>query len=64
MSQNSSVPDRRPTITPLPARAESGMTRRQQQIVFEQVKAQVLDTAIRYFDQSLRILKNWISDDR
>ena len=62
MSQNKSVPDRRPAITPLPARADQGMTRRQQQYLFDQVKAQVLDTATRYFDQSLRILKNWINE--
>ena len=60
-NQNSSVPERRVNIMPLP-RAEQGMTRRQQQIVFEQVKTQVLDIATHYFDLSLRVLKRWLNN--
>jgi hypothetical protein len=56
------VPERRAgDIPPLPARADEGASRRQQRLVFEQVKAQVLDTATRYFDESLRILKHWMN---
>ena len=64
MSQNSSAPERQSNIMLLPARAGQGMTRRQQRIVFEQVKVQVLDIASRYFDLSLRILKQWINSER
>ena len=63
MSQNRSVPEERRALLALPARAEEGMTRRQQQMIFEQVKGQVLDTAIRYFDLSLRIVKQWLDSD-
>ena len=63
-SQNSSVPERRPNILMLPARAEQGMSRQQRQFVFEQVKVLVLDIANRYFDLSLRIMRKWMSNDK
>jgi len=62
-SSNNSVPDRRPNVAALPVRAEQSMSRRQKQIVFEQVKTQVMDIGNRYFDLSLRVLKRWISSD-
>ena len=61
MSQDKSVPDRQ-AIAPLPARAEQGLSRREQQRVFDQIKSQVLDTATRHFDQTLRIVKNWLNE--
>ena len=64
MSLNSSVPERQTNVMSLPARAGDGMTRRQQRVVFEQVKVQVLDIATRYFDLSLRVLKRWINSGR
>jgi len=70
-SSNNSVPDRRPSsapaerrpsILPLPAR-QPNMTRKQEQRLFEQVKVQVLDTATKYFDQTLMIIKNWMKEE-
>ena len=70
-SSNNSVPDRRPATTlaerrpsilPLPAR-QPNMTRKQEQRLFEQVKVQVLDTATKYFDQTLMIIKNWMKEE-
>lgn len=70
---NQSVPDRAgarapatssPGIAQLPARAEPGATRKRQQYIFEQVKGQVLDTATRYFENSVRILKTWLADSK
>ena len=72
MSQNKFVPEkrqsldpseRRSSISPLPTRADSGMSRRQQQWVFEQVKRQVLDVANYHFDHTARIIKRWLTDD-
>ncbi len=56
------TPERRPAITPLPARADENMSRRQRQQLFEQVKNQVLDVANRHFEQTLRIIRRWLED--
>jgi len=62
MTQNSSVPERRHSVMSLPPRVEQGMSKRQRQMVFEQVKVQVQDIANRYFEMSLRVLRRWLSD--
>ena len=65
MSQNTSAPEERQSNIPrLPERAEQGITRRQQQFLFDQVKLQVLDTATRYFELSLSVLKKWLKEGR
>lgn len=59
---NNSVPERRPSLLPLPAR-QPNMTRKQEQRLFEQVRVQVLDTANKYFEQTLMVIKNWMKEE-
>jgi hypothetical protein len=62
---NSRAPDRRQSsnaLVPLPPKAPPGVSRREQRQLFEQVKTQVLATAVASFEQTVRILKNWIKE--